>query len=237
MGERGQERSAKYANDKPVGTGPFSFVSWDKGSVATVIRNDSWWGGTKPAAQKVTWTKFGSDDVVTQALRTGDIDIVPEVPPTIYTGLQNAADVKTTAMESFSFHMIGFNCSTAPGSKGNPPILKDQVVRQALACAVNRQQLVELALAGYGEPGTDLLPPAFGDFFHFVPPAPDAVLDNNPAKAKELLDKAGYTDRNGDGIRESKDGAPLDFRLLVIADTTVDMKPPICSSRPPRPSV
>ncbi|WP_081844947.1 ABC transporter substrate-binding protein [Mycolicibacterium aromaticivorans] len=210
----------KYANDKPVGTGPFSFVSWDKGSVATVIRNDSWWG-TKPAAQKVTWTKFGSDDVVTQALRTGDIDIVPEVPPTIYTGLQNAADVKTTAMESFSFHMIGFNCSTAPGSKGNP-ILKDQVVRQALACAVNRQQLVELALAGYGEPGTDLLPPAFGDF-HFVP-APDAVLDNNPAKAKELLDKAGYTDRNGDGIRESKDGAPLDFRLLVIADTTVDMK-------------
>lgn len=209
----------KYANDKPVGTGPFNFVSWQKGSVATVTRNDSWWG-PKPAAEKVTWTKFGSDDVVTQALRSGDIDIVSEVPPTIFTGLQNAADVKTTAMEAFSFHMIGFNCSTAPGSKGNP-ILKDQVVRQALSCAVDRKQLVELALAGYGEPGTDLLPPAFGDF-HFVP-APDAVLDNNPAKAKDLLDKAGYTDR-GDGIRVSKDGVPLEFRLLAIADTTVDMK-------------
>ncbi len=210
----------KYANEKPVGTGPFSFVSWEKGSVTTVARNDSWWG-TKPAAEKVTWTKFGSDDVVTQALRSGDIDIVPEVPPTIYAGLQNAADVKATAMEAFSFHMIGFNCSTAPGSKGNP-ILRDQAVRQALSCAVDRRQLVELALAGYGEPGADLLPPAFGEF-HYVP-APDAVLDNNPAKANELLDKAGYTERAADGTRKSKDGAPLEFRILAIADTTVDMK-------------
>ncbi|WP_161976279.1 ABC transporter substrate-binding protein [Mycolicibacterium sp. CH28] len=210
----------KFANDKPVGTGPFNFVSWEKGSVTTVARNDSWWG-SKPAAEKVTWTKFGSDDVVTQALRSGDIDIVPEVPPTIYSGLQNAADVKTTAMEAFSFHMIGFNCSAAPGSKGNP-ILRDQVVRQALSCAVDRRQLVELALAGYGEPGADLLPPAFGDF-HYVP-EPDAVLDNNPAKANDLLDKAGYTARTGDGTRKSKDGAPLEFRVLAIADTTVDMK-------------
>jgi len=110
----------KYANEKPVGTGPFNFVSWEKGNLVTVTRNDSWWG-PKPAAQKVTWTKFGSDDVVTQALRTGDIDIVAEVPPTIYTGLQNASDVKTTAMESFSFHMIGFNCSAAPASRWCSP--------------------------------------------------------------------------------------------------------------------
>ena len=108
----------KFANDKPVGTGPFKYDSWNKGSVVTVTRNDSWWG-TKPAAEKVTWTKFGSDDIVTQALRTGDIDIVAEVPPTIFTGLKDAQNVKSTEMESFSFHMIGFNCSTVPGSKGN----------------------------------------------------------------------------------------------------------------------
>jgi peptide/nickel transport system substrate-binding protein len=210
----------KYANDKPVGTGPFKYDSWNKGSVVTVTRNDDWWG-PKPAAEKVTWTKFGSDDIVTQALRTGDIDIVAEVPPTIYTGLQNAQNVKPTEMESFSFHMIGFNCSTAPGSKGNR-LLLDPVVRQALSCAVSRRQLVELALSGYGEPGIDLLPPAFGDF-HYVP-APDAVLDDDADRSRRLLDGAGYADRNGDGIRESKDGAPLDFRILAIADTAVDVK-------------
>jgi peptide/nickel transport system substrate-binding protein len=210
----------KFANDNPVGTGPFKYDSWNKGSVVTVTRNDSWWG-PKPAAQKVTWTKFGSDDIVTQALRTGDIDIVAEVPPTIFTGLKDAANVGSTAMESFSFHMIGFNCATAPGSKGNR-LLLDPAVRQALSCAVSRAQLVELAMAGYGQPGTGLLPPAFGDY-HYVP-APDAVLDDDPAKAAQLLDAAGYARRNGDGIRESKDGKPLDFRILAIADTAVDVK-------------
>ncbi len=210
----------KYANEKPVGTGPFNFVSWEKGSVATVTRNDSWWG-PKPAVEKVTWTKFGSDDVVTQALRNGDIDIVAEVPPTIYNGLDGASNVQRTAMDSFSFHMIGFNCSTAANSKGNP-LLREQAVRQALSCAVSRQQLVELALAGYGEPGTDLLPPTFGEF-HYTP-APDQVLDNNPAKANQLLDAAGYTDRTPEGIRKTKDGKPLEFRILAIADTAVDVK-------------
>ncbi len=210
----------KYANEKPIGTGPFNFVSWEKGQTVTVTRNDSWWG-ERPAAQKVTWTKFGSDDIVTQALRNGDIDIVAEIPPTIYTAMQTASDIKCQELESFSFHMIGFNCSTAAGSKGNA-LLRDQVVRQALSCAVSRQQLVELALSGYGEPGADLLPPAFGDF-HFSP-APDALLDNNPGKAKALLDGAGYTDRNGDGVRESTDGVPMDFRILAIADTAVDVK-------------
>ncbi|ORA37606.1 ABC transporter substrate-binding protein [Mycobacterium aquaticum] len=210
----------RFANDKPVGTGPFVFDSWQKGNAVTVTRNDNWWGA-KPAAQKVTWTKFGSDDIVTQALRTGDIDIVAEIPPTIFGGLKDAANVKTDDLESFSFHMIGFNCSTEANSKGNR-ILLDPTVRQALSCAVSRQQLVELALSGYGEPGTGLLPVAFGDF-HYVPAAAD-VLDNNQDKARKLLDDAGYVDRNGDGIRESKDGAPLNFRILAIADTAVDVK-------------
>lgn len=209
-----------YANDKPIGSGPFRFDSWNKGSVVTVVRNDEWWG-TKPAAEKVTWTKYGSDDIVTQALKTGDVDIVPEIPPTIFTGLAGTSDVKPDELESFSFHMIGFNCSTEPNSKGNR-LLLNQAVRQALSCAVSREQLVELSLAGYGQPGADLLPPAFGDF-HFSP-EPDAVLDNNPAKANALLDEAGFTSRNPDGIRISKDGAPLDFRILAIADTTVDVK-------------
>lgn len=209
-----------FSNDKPVGTGPFRYESWEKGSVASVVRNDDWWG-TAPAAEKVTWTKFGSDDIVTQALRTGDIDIVAEIPPTIFTGIQGASDVKTEELESFSFHMIGFNCSAAPGSKGNK-LLLDQSVRQALSCAVSREQLVELALSGFGQPGTDLLPPAFGDF-HFSP-GPDAVLDDNPAKANQLLDAAGFTGRDANGIRVTRDGVPLYFRILAIADTAVDVK-------------
>jgi peptide/nickel transport system substrate-binding protein len=59
--------------------------------------------------------------------------------------------------------------------------------------------------------------------WHLDIPA-DKLLDANPEKAKQLLDAAGYTDRNGDGIRESTDGKPLEFRLIAIESTSVDVR-------------
>ena len=53
---------------------------------------------------------------------------------------------------------------------------------------------------------------------------PDAVLDDDPEKAKRLLDAAGCTAADGGGTRKSKDGAPLRFRIMAIADTAVDVK-------------
>jgi peptide/nickel transport system substrate-binding protein len=210
----------KYSNSKAVGSGPFRYTSWKKGSLATVTRNDSWWGA-KPAASQVTWAVFGSDDIVTQALKTGAIDIVAEVPPTIYKNLKGAKNVRSVEMDSFSFHMIGFNCSQKAGSKGSQ-LLKDQVVRQALSLAISRKQLVELALNGFGQPGTDLLPPAFGDY-HYTPSGND-VLDDDPTRAIRLLEAAGYTDPTGAGVRTAKDGSKLAFRILAISDTAVDVR-------------
>ena len=86
---------------------------------------------------------------MTQSLRTGAVDICPEIPPTIWDGLKGAQKVKTVSMQSFSFHHIGINVSDNPKSGGNP-LLKDLAVRQALSYAVDRQQLVNVALAGHG---------------------------------------------------------------------------------------
>lgn len=210
----------KFANAEAIGTGPFKSPVWKKGASAEVTRNDAWWG-TKPAAASVNWAVFGNDDVASQALRTGSIDLIAEIPPVIFGQLNGAEKVSLAEAESFSFHMIGFNCSTKAGSKGNRALLNPSV-RQALALATSRQQLVELALSGHGEPGVGLLPPAFGDY-HWTPSG-DQVLDNDPARAKALLDAAGYKDRDGDGVREGPDGHKLVLRLLAIADTTVDVK-------------
>ena len=225
----------KFANDKPVGTGPFKYDSWNKGSVVTVTRNDSWWG-PKPAAEKVTWTKFGSDDIVTQALRTGDIDIVAEVPPTIFTGLEGRRRTsRSTEMESFSFHMIGFNCSTVPGSRRATALLLDPVVRQALSCAVSRQQLVELAMAGYGEPGTGLLPPAFGDF-HYVPGARRRARQQ-PGQGQAAAGRRRATPT----ATATASGSPKTVSHWTSGSSPSPTppstsRPPTCSSRRPRPS-
>jgi peptide/nickel transport system substrate-binding protein len=79
---------------------------------------------------------------------------------------------------------------------------------------------VQIALAGHGQPGSVLLPPAMGDFQLQI--AADAQLNANAAKATEILDGAGYAP-GSDGIRE-KAGKRLEFRLIAIESTTVDVR-------------
>ena len=209
-----------YANDSPVGTGPFKFVQWQKGASLTIARNDAWWGRPLPAPATVTWVLYGNSDVMGQALRSGEVDIIPQVPPTVFDGLTGAPNVKTLSLPSFSFHHIGFNVSTNPKSGGNP-LLRQLVVRQALEYATDRNQLVQLCLAGHGKPGDTIVPVGLTDWHLAIPP--DQQLNANPAKAKELLDAAGYIDRDNSGVRSTPDGKKLEFRLIAIATTDVDV--------------
>jgi peptide/nickel transport system substrate-binding protein len=209
----------KFANSRPVGTGPYKFVDWEHGQSIEVARNDQWWG-PRPAAKKITWILFQNEDVMTQSLRTNAVDICPEIPPTIWDGLSGAKNVKAVSMESFSFHHIGINVSDNPKSGGNP-LLKDRTIRLALSYAVSRQQLVDVALAGHGIPGSVILPSGFGDYHLDIPL--DQQLDADPTKAEALLEAAGYLDRDGSGVRTAKDGSKLSFRLIAIESTSVDV--------------
>ncbi|HYK33329.1 MAG TPA: ABC transporter substrate-binding protein [Streptosporangiaceae bacterium] len=209
----------KFANAHPIGTGPYKFVKWVKGTSIEIERNDSWWG-TKPAASKVSWILFQNEDVMAQSLKTGAVDICPEIPPTIWKGLSGAAHVKTVSLPSFSFHHIGINVSDNPKSGGNP-LLKDRAVRLALSYAVDRQQLVNVALDGLGTAASTLLPVGFGEWHLDIPESQQ--LNADPAKARTILTAAGYVDRNGSGVRTSKDGKPLSFRLIAIQSTSVDV--------------
>jgi peptide/nickel transport system substrate-binding protein len=208
----------KFANDKPVGSGPFAFGEWKKGASLTLARNDKWWGQL-PSEATITWVRYGNSDVMGQALRSGEIDIIPQVPPTVFDGLQGADAVKAVSLPSYSFHHIGFNVSDNPKSGGNP-LLKDLVVRQALEKAVDRNQLVQLCLAGHGQQGDSIVPVGLTDW-HLAIPA-DKVLNNDPDGAKAMLDAAGYKD-DGSGVRKSADGKELSFRLIAIATTDVDV--------------
>jgi peptide/nickel transport system substrate-binding protein len=214
------DQMGKFPNANPVGTGPFTFKDRKQGQVVSVARNNSWWG-TKPAAATVSWTVYTNDDVLAQALKTGDVDMVPQVPPTVFGGIQGDSSLKSAVLDSFSFHHIGINVWSDKKSKGNP-LLLDKNVRQALGYALDRNQIAQIAYAGQATPGDSILMPTFGDFYW--KPTGDAVIDNNPDKANQLLDSAGYTAKDSDGIRQTKDGKPLKFRLIAIDSTSVDVR-------------
>ncbi len=208
----------KFTNAKAIGTGPYKFVNWKHGQSIEIARNQDWWG-TLPAAKKITWILFQNEDVMAQSLKTGAVDICPEIPPTIWDGLAGAPNVKPISLPSFSFHHIGINVSDNPKSGGNP-LLKDRAVRQALSYAVDRKQLVDVALAGHGLPGSVILPAGFGEWHLDIPAGQQ--FNANPEKAKALLEAAGYT-HSGGGVRSSKDGKKLSFRLIAIQSTSVDV--------------
>jgi peptide/nickel transport system substrate-binding protein len=210
----------KAPNDHPIGTGPFKFTEWQKGTSVTVDRNDSWWG-PKVAAKKIIWILYGNDEVMGQALRRGEVDILLQVPPTIFDGLQGVSHVTRISLPSWSFHHIGINVSSDAKSGGNP-LLRDRVIRQALSYAVDRNQLVQIALAGHGKPGSTIVPLGLGDWHLNIPAGQQ--MNANPDKAKQMLDAAGYIDRKGNGVRESPGGHPLKFRLIAIETTTVDVR-------------
>jgi peptide/nickel transport system substrate-binding protein len=212
----------KFTNDAPVGTGPFTFGQWQKSQTVTVNRNPKFWGQA-PGPASVIWVLYQNEDVMAQALGSGDVDVLTEVPPTIWDGLKGTANVTPVSLPGFSFHHIGFNVSNDPSRKsGGNPLLLDRTVRQAISLSLDRNQLVQIALAGHGKPGSVLLPPALGDSQLQVPA--DQQWNANADKAKQMLDAAGYTDRNGDGVRESSTGKKLEFRLIAIESTTVDVR-------------
>ena len=218
-GDMTAEDIEAYSNDEPIGTGPMKFVSWDQGATVNLERNDEYYG-TEPGPAKITFIQYGNEDVMAQALKANEIDIITEVPPTVWEGLTDQDDINAVSLDSFSFHMVGFNCYESPDSQGNP-ILRDVAVRQAINCAADRSNIVEVALSGHGAPGSVMIPDGMKQWQYQVPE--DQLLDNNQEKAKKLLADAGYEDTNGDGVLE-KDGEPLEFRLYAIESTTVDVR-------------
>lgn len=208
-----------YANPHPIGSGPFTFHSWVSGQYVQVDRYDKWWGA-RPAADSIIWVQYDNSDVMVQALTAGQVDILTEVPPILFDELTHESGVTAVEMESFSFHHIGFNVSSNPKSGGNP-LLRDVNVRRALQYSLNREQLVALCLAGRGKPGSVLLPPSFGPWQEQIPL--DQQFNDNAAKARSILDAAGYK-VGPSGVRQDEKGRPLSFRLIAIETTDVDVE-------------
>ena len=220
-GDEQRRRSRSSRTTHPVGTGPFTFGEWKHGQTVSVDRNDSFWG-TAAGASTVIWVLYQNEDVMAQGLQAGEVDILPEVPPTIWDGLSDAEDVKPLSLPGFSFHHIGMNVSDSSTSGGNP-LLLDRNVRQALSLRRGPQPArPDRARRATAQPGSVLLPPAMGDFQLQIAAADQ--LNANADQAKQLLDQAGLRAGRRRCARERRRAAPLEFRLIAIESTTVDVR-------------
>jgi peptide/nickel transport system substrate-binding protein len=165
----------------PVGTGPFRFARWVQGDRVELERNPDYWGAP-PALEKATFRFISDPTAAFAALMAGDVDAFP-VFPAPENLAQFAADPR------FEVIVGSTEGETILAMNHGVPALADIRVRQAISHAINRQEIIDGAMFGFGTPiGT-----------HFAPHNPDyvdltAMSAYDPEKAKALLAEAGHAE-------------------------------------------
>ena len=195
-------RNAPY-NRAPVGSGPYRFVEWRANERLVIERNPDFpeaLGG--PAElERVVFRIVPETSTLLTELLTGGLQVNIPVVPDQAAQIEENANLELFAFPSRTVYFIGWNTRREP--------FTDARVRRAMTHAINRQEIIEALLEGYGSPATSTIPP-------WSPLYPETVepLPYDPQQAMRLLEEAGWTDRNGDGIRENAAGRPLRFTLL-----------------------
>ncbi|MBI5825930.1 MAG: ABC transporter substrate-binding protein [Chloroflexi bacterium] len=216
--------TVEFENFEMIGTGPFKIVEYKQNEFVHLGANKEHFE-TPPKVGEVIFQTFESQDVLVQALKSGQVDMITEMPATAVETLKAEANVKVLngapfapAVSDIIFNQIApENCPTDDGGLcTGHPALQDRNVRLALAHATNKQKLIDVVLLGYGTPGLTLIPDGLGFWYN------DTIKDYefDTARANQMLDDAGYADTDGDGVREMPDGSqPLIFRVNWPSDS------------------
>lgn len=201
-----QINTADFNTNPTVVNGPFKFVKWDKGQQVTLARNDSYWAGP-PLLDSYVYKVLPDSVAVTTQLTTGEIDIGP-VDPSQSDQVKTAGNVVQIEFPTPTFTFYAYNLDPA---KLGGQLFSDKAVRQALLYALDRQKIVTAVFFGHGVVANGVEPPtswAYKD-------KPQVIYTFDVAKAKSLLDGAGWT-VGSDGTR-AKGGVKLKFNMITNA--------------------
>ena len=205
-----------------VGYGPFVLTGFKTNQYASMAANKDFFLGA-PGYDKVVSNYYANSDAAAAALTSGQIQQISGLTPAQYNAMSGKQNMMTYETQSNGWTAVEIN-SGAKTRSGKPigtgnPILKDIKVRQAIALGINRDELVTKVLDGNGIVGAGYLPPGYPQFFW--KPSASESLDYDPARAKQMLDQAGYK-VGPNGVRVAPDGKPLQFRLGIHSDDATD---------------
>ncbi len=172
-------RKGEYANEFPTGTGPFVLGSWDKGSKVTLERNDDYWGEKAKVDQAIV-VAIADPGARRDALISGDVDGFDLVGPADISTLEDEG-MTIADRDAFNVLYLGFNQAVKP--------LDDLKVREAIAHAVNKEEVVSASLPEGTEPATQFMPDLVNSYSEDV-----KTYEYDPELAKQMLADAGQSD-------------------------------------------
>ena len=189
----GTDIAANPYISKPVGTGPFVFKEWQKGSHIVLERNPNYWRPGKPALQRIVFRIINDASARAAGLESGELQI-GGLSPIPLTDLNRLANSPALSIEKRGYsYMSPFMLMEVNLRK---PPLNDVRVRQAIAHAIDRQRMTQIVWMGYGEPAVSPIPSSVTTFHSKDIPKYEFDVE----KSKKLLDDAGLKPGAG-GVR------------------------------------
>jgi peptide/nickel transport system substrate-binding protein len=176
--------SGDEVSRRPIGTGPFRFVSAEQDKEVVIARNDGYWG-TKAKIPSVRFVVVPDTTTRALELRKGSADIaINALTSDMVLTLERDPNLAVLHAPGTVLAYMAFNL--------RDPILKDTRVRQALAYAIDRRPMLEYLQRGFARAAKSVLPPESWAYNGDVP-----GYDHNPERARQLLEQAGYPAVNG----------------------------------------
>jgi peptide/nickel transport system substrate-binding protein len=173
------EQMGKKLWTHPIGSGPFTFTSWKRGSEVVLTRNPHFWRHNgQPYVDAFHNMVVADPNTRVLQVQSGELDIALVPPLALARSLQGNPSV--------TVHVDNYMASSFVLLNVTKPPLNNRLVRQALNYAVDKEAIVKHVLFGFGMPSGQALPVMFG-YDPAIKPYP-----YNPAKARALLKKAGY---------------------------------------------
>jgi peptide/nickel transport system substrate-binding protein len=204
----GSLQNAAWNRAPTVGCGPFVFQSWEAGQSARFTANQNYWMG-KPKLDEIQVRFLADENAKAEALKSGQADLsVFLLNAGLYVPELQKANVSILPVDAGYHEGMFFFMDPTNGN----PALQDARVRQAIAYAINREQMAKDLTGNISQPIA-----SYWDNTPYIDPSIQP-WPYDPEKAKKLLDEAGWVDSNGNGTRD-KDGDELVFTYGTTTST------------------
>lgn len=194
--------------DNPIGSGPFKFVQWDKGQQVIAEKNEDYYGDGA-GVDKLTMVFLDTDSAYA-AVKSGDVDMASITGSLADEKVEGTKIVNLDTIETFGVE-FPMKKSGGKDNNGNPignDVTSDEAIRKALNIGVDREEIVEGVLEGYGTVSTTGL-----EKMPWLNEETIIEEDGKIEEAKEMLKNGGWEDTNSDGTID-KDGIEAEFKLL-----------------------
>jgi peptide/nickel transport system substrate-binding protein len=196
-----------------IGTGPFRVVELAPARFLRLTANHDYFGG-KPRIEGLIIFFIKNSATAFAALRAGELDLVAApLPPELVDGFAHRRGLAVTERGDKPLYALEMRLNF------DRPPFTNPAFRRAVALALRPGEIVQRVAFGQGLPGS----------YYPAPASPWTMpglrqLSDDPAAAARMLDQEGFRDRNGDGLREDKTGAPMRLGLKVSSGEPIHQR-------------